>query len=175
MKRLIAFLVVAALVITVYSGCKKPETFPIIPAIEFKSIGSYKNISGKDSVTVITISFTDGDGDIGYAPAGNGPVFDDTSSAYYYNFIVHFYEKKNGVWVRDTVFDRPPFSGFSGRLPNLTPRGENKALKGDISMDQYISFYPVQNDTIKYEVYIYDRALHKSNTVMTSEIVITTF
>ena len=175
MKNFILKLLAVLLASVLFTDCKKPKTYPAIPTIEFKSLVSQRSISGKDSVSIITISFTDGDGDIGYHSTGNGALFDDTASAYYNDFIVSFFQKKNGVWVEDSLLEHYPYPGFSGRLPYLTPDGDNKALQGDVSMNQYIQFFPVQNDTIRYEVYIYDRALHKSNTITTSELVISTY
>jgi len=175
MKRFILKFLLLALIATVYFGCKKSETFSDVPAIEFRALTSAKDASGKDTTTIITISFTDGDGDIGYFSGGNGSIFDSTWSTYYNDFVVTFFEKQNGIWVKDTVHVPPTYPGYSARLPYLTPKGNNKALKGEISMTQYVKYgilYRTQNDTIRYEVFIYDRSLNKSNTITTSEIVI---
>ncbi len=147
-------------------GCKKADEFPVEPVITFKSLSTTKNANGFDTKAHVTISFTDGDGDIGYFPSGNGSPFDDTTSQYYYNFIVKFFQKNNGVWVFDST-------NLSGRMPFLTPSGSNKALKGDITMDLFLPF-PEANDTVKYNIFIYDRALHQSNTIESTELIINT-
>ncbi|MEO0311004.1 MAG: hypothetical protein RIQ89_661 [Bacteroidota bacterium] len=151
-----------------FTGCKKPEEYPIIPEISFKNISVQLQSNGKISLAAITISFTDGDGDLGYKQAGlNDPIFDDTASTYYYNFIIRMEELINGVWVNNNA-------NLSGRMPYLTPEGKNKNLKGDITMN-VISFPPsVVNKTIRYRIFIYDRALHQSNTVYTDAIIINT-
>ena len=75
----------------VFSGlllyaCRKPEEYPVIPAIEYKSLYLSKDDQGYDQSVFVTISFTDGDGDIGYYPRETGkndPIFDDPTSPYY--------------------------------------------------------------------------------------------
>jgi len=155
-----------AVLILLIAACRKPDTYPDTPVITFKSISTTKSSAGYDVSSHVVISFTDGDGDIGYNSFGNGAIYDDTLSPYYSNFVVKVFQKKNGVWTADTI-------KLPGRIPYLTPEGNNKALKGDIAMDLPLPF-GVVNDTMRYDIFIYDRALHQSNTVTTSEIIITT-
>jgi hypothetical protein len=159
-KLLAAFLVIVA------AGCKKPELYPSIPEIKFKSVTTTKDASGFDTQGRLVISFTDGDGDIGYHSEGNGSPYDDPTSIYYNNFIVKQFSKVIGVWTVDTI-------DHSGRIPWLTPDGSNKALKGDIALDIFLPKHKIK-DTLHYEVFIYDRALNQSNTVTTSDIIVTT-
>jgi len=154
------------LVLAIISGCKKTNEYPLIPSITFKSLTTTQDASGYDLGSHVIVTFTDGDGDIGYHNSGNGYPYDDTSSIYYYNFVVKLQQKKVGIWNTDTF-------KLSGRIPYLTPEGNNKALKGDIGMDIPLIKH-VTNDTMRYEIFIYDRALHKSNVITTDEIVITT-
>jgi hypothetical protein len=62
---------------------------------------------------------------------------------------------------------------LGGRLPYLTPIGKNKALKGEISCAVDVPLHANQ-DTFRLDIFIYDRALHQSNFVTTSEIVLST-
>jgi len=50
-------------------SCKKPETYPIVPHIEFVSFIKIINDQNQniDNKGVLKISFTDGDGDLGLA------------------------------------------------------------------------------------------------------------
>lgn len=164
-------LLIAAIVLIIYS-CKKAEQFSPIPAISFKSLILQKNSNGFDVNAHVTISFTDGDGDIGYRQLGeNGSPYDDPNSPYYYNFIVQMYLLHSGNWSavgNDTL--------LSGRMPYLTPEGSNKALKGDIEMDVVLPVdtigTPFLIDTLRYDIFIYDRALHKSNTITTPQFIV---
>ncbi|MCC7233347.1 MAG: hypothetical protein IT242_10405 [Bacteroidia bacterium] len=162
------FLPLLAVVILTVS-CKKPDEYPIIPAIDFKNIYSVRDNQGYDENVYVTIGFTDGDGDIGYHTVESGlndPIFDDPASPYYNDYIVTTYKLNNGTWsVLDTF--------LRARLPFLTPDGPNKSLKGEIVREFPVPLALV-NDTLRYEIFLYDRALHKSNVVTTSGIVLTT-
>lgn len=154
--------------ITFYS-CEKPDEYPLVPAIEFVSMYTTKNAQGYDDKLFVTISFTDGDGDIGYHTRESGlndPVFDDPASPYYNNFIVKTLILRNGIW---NSIDTP----VSARIPYLTPEGPNKALKGKIERELNVPL-PLELDTLRYEIFIYDRSLNKSNTIITPEILLNT-
>lgn len=147
------------------SSCKKPDEFPIEPIITFKDIYSSQNAQGFDENITINLSFTDGDGDVGYKDIGqNDAIFDDPTSEYYRNYQATLFQLVNGAWV-----ERPSITGFGGRLPYLTPTVKNKSLKGDISCDIFLSSLAVE-DTFRFDVFIYDRSFHKSNIVSTAAI-----
>ncbi|TAH44305.1 MAG: hypothetical protein EYC69_00445 [Bacteroidetes bacterium] len=152
-----------------FNGCKKPDEFPLVPFIEFKSIYSEKDAQGFDQKVFVTVSFTDGDGDIGYHSRESGrndAIFDDPSSPYFNNFIVKTFILKNGSW---NSIDTP----VSARIPYLTPEGPNKALRGEISREFALPVALVQ-DTLRYDIFIYDRSLNQSNTITTSTIILNT-
>ncbi|MBP6428386.1 MAG: hypothetical protein KA430_12425 [Bacteroidia bacterium] len=155
-----------------FSACKKPLEYPIIPSIDFKKIEGVKDVNGRDQYLLVTIGFTDGDGDIGYYTPESGlndPIFDvpaDATNPYYTNFKVKTYHLINNVWTIDTV-------DISARIPYLTPDGSNKALKGEIERELPLNVGLV-NDTFYYEIFIYDRGLHASNTIKTSNIIVNT-
>ena len=55
------------------------------------------------------------------------------------------------------------------RIPYIEPReGQNKILSGEIKID--FEYPTIKYDTIMYDFYITDRALHKSNVESTSDI-----
>ena len=92
--------------------------------------------------------------------------FDDPSSPYYNNYIVKTWLRRDGEWILDTT-------NVDARLPYMTPEGAIKALKGDIQRE--LTLPPALTlDTLKYDIFIWDRALHQSNTVTTPEIVVST-
>jgi len=149
---------IVLLLMVIPFSCKKGNEYPIIPEIKFKSLSTLKDLQGKDVHATLTISFTDGDGDIG-ADDGNN------------NFIVAYYIKQNNIWTLDASYD------YSGRINVVTSTEKNRALRGDISydFDQAVLPQGAVNDTIRFNVYIFDRAQHQSNTVTTSEIVLNTY
>jgi len=152
-----------------FSACKKPEQFPDEPVITFKNIYTTKNAQGYDTKITVILGFTDGDGDVGYRdPGQNDAIFDDPTSQYYKNYQASFFRFTNGAWEPENSIISP-----GGRLPYLTPIGKNKTLKGDISCDFFVPPNAVE-DTFRLDIFIYDRALHKSNIVSTPQVVITT-
>lgn len=155
LKSFFAFVVFPAVAISFMISCTDEDTYPVTPEISFKSLEKFQKVSQTDSI-VLTFSFTDGDGDLG------ANIYDTLSRDIY----VKFYELKNGVYV---LF-ADPFGAFNYRMPYLEPRGNNKSLKGDVRINvDYNILQP--NDTVKYELYIKDRAGHTSNTIQSTSII----
>jgi hypothetical protein len=152
-------------------SCKKEVTYPIIPHIDLISFEKIADSSGIDQQGIIGLSFTDGDGDIGLTSTQN-------TGNYLYDLFIKYFEKKNGKFEEiilttpNQVTGKPDTLTFNGRIPNLTPQGNNKAIKGEIYDTLYINNPASTYDTIRYEIYIEDRALHKSNVVTTPDIII---
>ncbi|OFX27834.1 MAG: hypothetical protein A2033_17475 [Bacteroidetes bacterium GWA2_31_9] len=155
------------LFIAIYS-CKKPEQYSEIPEISFKDIrieNTYDTLDNHIKRVYLTFYVIDGDGDIGLDTSEHYPPY-DTSSVYYHNLFIDEFEKINGIYepIDLTV---PLYY----RIPNIVQKGKNKTLKADIIIKLDYTL-PSLYDTIKYDFFIYDRALHKSNTVSTSDIIL---
>lgn len=142
-----------------FSSCQKTEKYPDIPQIEFVGITKIINPNNIVEKVVLKISFTDGDGDIGLTQ-------NDTLPPYDYNFFIKYFEKQNGEFV-EIIFEH--FS-FNARIPILTPEGRNKSIKGEIQDTIIINTMSVY-DTIRFETYIVDRALHESNVITTPDVI----
>jgi hypothetical protein len=155
----ISFFLLVSL-ITCMSGCIKEEQYPPRPQIEFGSFSTVRDVSGKDSLGVITISYTDGDGNIGLYSW-------DTVEPYKYNFYLKFMQYVNNELVEVKPVDSTVT--FNARIPILTPKGRNKNIKGDISMylELYFARQILQSDTVAFEIYIKDRTLLESNVIET--------
>ena len=162
----VLFMLIFAACSVILFSCMKKESYSVVPEINF---AGYYNVFDSTKVAkkgVLTISFQDGDGDIGLNSWDLNPPF-DSSSVYFYNYYIDLYEKKNGVFVKDTTLTTP----LRYRIPDLTPDDPNKAIKGIIVDTLPLNPKPVY-DTIQFSMFIYDRALHKSNVVFTPEIVV---
>jgi hypothetical protein len=158
-------LLLLAIALTGLTSCIKEEQYPIEPVIRFERFATLQNIYNHDSLGLLTISYTDGDGDIG--------LYDtDTAEPYRYNYFLKFKYMKNGELLELTPADTA--LGFNARIPILTPAGKNKNIKGEISMELelYYAWPALESDTISFEVYIRDRALHSSNIVQTPLFII---
>ncbi len=152
--------------IIMVAGCKKSSDLPDVPIITFKEFRQYQYANGKDSIGVMVFDFTDGDGDLGYREKDTLPPF-DKKGQYYYNFRVKYFERQKGIFKEIKL----PFD-INARIPYLTPEGKNKVLSGNIAMSFFINNPFSTYDTIRFEAYIYDRALNKSNVIQTRDIIV---
>lgn len=150
------------------SSCLKPEEFPDEPKIEFISFEAQGDSSG-----IFVISFTDGNGDIGLDIQDTLTPF-DPDSYYYYNMYFDYYEIVDGDTVRGTSdpnnFPTADPISLAFRVENITPIGQNKALKGEIKTTlepRYYHFGATSNDSILYKIVLIDRALNVSNELVT--------
>ncbi|MBU0489500.1 MAG: hypothetical protein KKA07_02670 [Bacteroidetes bacterium] len=147
-------------------SCLDKEEYPDIPAIEYKSFRMIADTGGIDQMGVLTVFFTDGDGDVGLAEGDTFPPYNKEGDDYY-NCYIGYYEKQNGVVKRIEL----PFEN-NYRIPVLSPLGHNKTLKGDIDITLFVNNPMSIYDTILFDVMIVDRSLNQSNTVMTQELVV---
>lgn len=147
------------------TGCIKEEQYPIEPRIEFESFATARDITGKDSLGAITISYTDGDGNIGLYSW-------DTVEPKKYNFYLKFMEYVNNKLVEVKPVDTNVT--FNSRIPILTPKGRNKNIKGEITMylELYFARQILKSDTVAFEIYIKDRDLNESNVIETPLFII---
>lgn len=137
-------------------GCTKPPEYPDEPVIEFKSFTEniLNQSSGNDETTFMTISFTDGDGDIGA----------DTTL----NF--HIVDTRDG-------FAPPAYI-----IPSIPEQGTGNGISGEITVRLFSTccippdVNPCQPsvempmDTVIYEIYIEDRSGKRSNTILTDPL-----
>ena len=170
--RVIPTLVIILFLLLILSyGCRKYDHYPIVPHIELNSFQKFADTLGVDQIGVIGLSFTDGDGDIGLTEAQNTGV-------YQFDLFIKYFEKQKGVFKEVILTTPNPLTGkpdtlwFNGRIPYITPVGKVKAISGQITDTLFINNFVSPYDTIKYQIYIQDRALNKSNVVETPEIVI---
>jgi hypothetical protein len=149
-------LCITLVIVTLFS-CRKEEVYPVQPSLTFKEMIKHTNDQGLDDSLTITVTFTDGDGDIGLQEGESDPPF---------NLFFQSYEKLDGVFK--------PSVELNYRVPFLVPEGRHKSLRGDISVN--VSSLPsnVINDTLYYSIYLTDRAGNKSNVVSSPEVIITT-
>lgn len=136
-------------------SCKDIKSYPDVPEVKFKEF-RYED-------TTLVISFIDGDGDFGIPAGYMDPPF-DTGGAYYFNVFFTFEQKVDTGYVRVPMAD---YSYWNLRVEDVPqPQGQNKTMFGDIELmlvpilgSRYV--YP---DTFRFTFYLYDFALHRSNT-----------
>jgi hypothetical protein len=169
------FLVLGLLVtlVLLLTKCSPSTDFDTEPTITFKN---YEKL-GNDSAIRIKIGYKDGDGNLGLRESQTDPPF-DTGNRFYHNMFVRYYEKYNGEFHLTT---RGPFKQdtivYPYRFPYITPDSRNKAIEGTI--ETTISGIQITSPSfpertydgqIRFEIFIVDRDLNRSNVVSTPPI-----
>jgi hypothetical protein len=143
--------------LALYSACVKKKTYSTEPEIAFKSFYPFPGDSAD-----FTITFSDGDGDI-------GKVQEDSTKnlfmTYYYKDtitqkFVGLYNSFLNDTVRFTYTIRKPKDQYAG-----------KPISGEISVKINEYRHDPKFKNLKYVVYIVDNANHKSNVITTPELI----
>lgn len=163
MSRLLRIILPMILVLLLAGGCLKQESYPDTPALSFNNFTLVFDTTTFAREAILSVDFTDGDGNIGLSPWDTLFPY-NRDGDYYFNFVISYFEKRNGVYY--AVDLNPP---FSGRLPLLSPDYPDKPIKGIITDTLPMNPLPLF-DTIKLEVFLYDRTLKKSNVVVIPDI-----
>lgn len=110
---------------------------------------------------IVNIKYQDGDGDLGLANADTSASSD--------NYIMNVYAKVNGVFYPLTF--NP---SFNGKFPKLTTDNSVGPIDGILSRGLFMEYSApiVKNDTLMFEITIFDRAKNESNTIRTPSVVV---
>jgi hypothetical protein len=164
--RSLSYLFILILITIFLKSCGKIEKLPPEPHIEFKSFEIFDTIDilGNNAKGGrLKFHFEDGDGDLGLNAPNSGQA--DTS-----NLFLSLYRIKKGIAF--PAAENDPLKPYNYRIPQMDRLGQNKILKGNISVTLLYLFYSV-SDTIKYDFFIKDRSRNLSNTDSTCQIVLT--
>ena len=149
----------------IISSCEKPKIHTDIPVLSFKSIritDSTDVLGNEEKKIILTILIEDGDGDIGLPETDTLPGFSQYDNK---NLFINLYQKIDGEFQKVELV-----LPHNYRTPYLEPQGQFELLRADIEVSIGYSNLFFDYDTIKYDFYIYDRALNKSNIAETPEI-----
>jgi hypothetical protein len=153
------FVIISILILTGLSSCFKPDVFPPEPHIEFTEFVFIDTVDVLDNPVLngtLKFYFVDGDGDIGF----------DTTSPRKNTIFIQKYAIRNGEEV--LVDLQVPLHFYVPVFVNSDP---DKALQGDMYVNDLNEIIPFSDDTIMYEFYIVDRAGNKSNVETTGYLV----
>ena len=154
-----ALILTSLCIVGLLIGCTRPPDYPDEPIIEFLQFSKNPISQGtfNEDTTFLTVSFKDGDGDIG----------SDTSL----NF--HIIDTRDGFTV-------PAFI-----IPPVPEQGTGNGISGEITVRLFTTCCippavedacdnddPTIRDEVIYEVYIEDRAGNKSNTILTEPLIL---
>ena len=166
------------LVLTIFalSACQKKMEYPIEPKISYEGMGYMMNAdSTLTGEVVVSIGYTDGDGDLGLDDADTLYPF-GSNDPHYYNLIIDYLK-----WDGSTFVETPLLSwnqqsqsfdtvSFNARFKRLVFNDEEAAISGTIDYTMMVYNPLSPNDTIKFKIKILDRALHDSNVIETDAI-----
>lgn len=151
----------------IWVSCKKPVKYSEIPDIKFLSIpikDTIDKLQNPVKRATLTYYLIDGNGDIGYKDGDTLPPY-DTSSIHYNNLFIEMYELKDGIYsLVDLALP------FNFRTSYIEPIGQNKTIKCTIYADIDV-LSPPNWDSVRFDFYMYDRALNKSNIETTGLVV----
>ncbi len=163
------------------TGCFSEPDYPVVPQIEFVSLENMqsKERANVDSV-VITLSFQDGDGDLGLTSTDTLPPFsernsDGTINRFRHNFFIDLERLNENGEFELVPFPSPDFT-LNSKFPVLNTLAKPTALEGDLKFFINVihgGFSPVQKgNVLRYKISIADRKLNESNVIVTSTMTI---
>ena len=131
-----------------FAACITPQEFPPEPFLDNAQVSDTLITAGLDSL-VVSFDFQDGDGDLG--------------------------NKKNDTLFNIFLVDNRTGFEYPYQMPVLGKR--DQAIKGTVwvTIDAFnVNCRPFNDgrDTFRYQIYVIDRAGHKSNIIFTPEVIL---
>ena len=168
--------IVLSFALALLTACQKHPEYPIEPVISYHGLSYLMDAdSTLTGEVILSIGYTDGDGDLG---------LDDSDSIYpfgnqdphYYNLLIDYLK-----WDGEQYVETPLLSwnqqvqaydtiSFNARFKRLVFYDEVKAISGTIEYKMLLLNPLSPTDTVKLRVHVIDRALHESNTIETEAI-----
>lgn len=160
---LLIFLTFAAI-----TACDDEEDLPDVPVIN--------SIDYIESEKELVINFTDGDGNFGLPSEIIDPPFqawedslNGVINRYHNNLWLEVYVRSQGTYQ---LLETAKSHGFDFRIPELTPKGQNKQLRVTATYDlmpdlnDFLGLNVLDaGDTLRFNVILVDRDLNESNMV----------
>lgn len=173
MKRTILFFILALFAL---AACQEKVEYPIEPKINYEGLAYLMNAdSTLTGEVVLSIGYTDGDGDLGLDDADTLPPF-GPHDPYYYNLIIDYLKWDGSFFVETPLLSwnqqTQTFDtiSFNARFKRLVFHDDPTPISGTIDYTMTV-FNPLSpDDTVKFRAHIIDRALHESNTIETDMI-----
>lgn len=167
-------------------ACESAPPYGVEPVIEFKSIKAERQTGNGTAANLVTITikYKDGDGDLGLSAADRlNPPFKDTTPSggneYYNNYhITMYWATPTGNFQAYPVTQSLNYNGTFDRL--LAEDAKPQPIRGEINYTPggRKASLPILDpefapgNRLKFDIYIYDRALNKSNVITTDEVVL---
>jgi len=170
--RTLRYLSMFLLVGSALTSCLKIESLSPVPHIEFTSFTVFDTtdiLNNAYKAGRLKFYFEDGDGDLGIKTAESAES-DEVSVVDTTNLFFTMFRKVGDSMIEVTDKD-DLMKPVSCRIPYMERNGQNKILKGTVSVTFLYTFYePSDSSIIRYDFYIKDRSDNYSDTVSTCEI-----
>lgn len=153
----------------IFCSCVKSKEFPDIPYLEYRELQFSGKINNSgDTIPILNVKFyfQDGDGDIGSSDVANSQ-----------NLYFALYHK-----ISDTVY-APVYAldkegkaypvEYAYKLKAIEPINSNGALHGTMTweMEDFAGIeYEYPEDTVRFNIWLFDRSGNKSNVICTESI-----
>jgi len=145
----------------IMAGCEPPVSLPPEPRL------TEVELTTEGDIGQLSIGFEDGDGNFGLDQTDTTDAFCPTCP-FHHNVFCRYEELRDGQWtpiLLDPAIGQVP---FFYRAPRIEPTGQNKALRGTITVELAPRFYLTSAwDTVRFAVHIVDRDLQSSDTLRT--------
>lgn len=152
------------LAVVLLLGCEPPVSLP--PEPHLTSI----DLTTEGDIGMLVLGFEDGDGNFGLSPADTVDAFCPVCP-FHHNIFCEYEELRDGVW---TPISLDPDLGqvpFYYRAPRIEPSGQNKALRGTITVELAPRYFLTSEwDSLRFAVHIVDRDLQSSDTLRTATV-----
>ena len=169
-------LVIFVFTLLALASCQEMMEYPIEPKITNEGLAYVMNAdSTLTGEVILSIGYTDGDGDLGLDDADTVYPF-GPNDPHYYNLIIDYLKWDGSSFVETPLLSWNQLTqsydtiSFNARFKRLVFNDEEKPISGTIDYMMTL-FNPLSpNDTVKLRARIIDRALHESNAIETEII-----
>ena len=173
MKKTLSIFILALFAL---AACQKKLVYPIEPAITYEGLAYVMDAdSTLTGEVVLSIGYTDGDGDLGLDDADTLYPF-GPNDPHYYNLIFDYLKWDGSAFIETQLQNWNPQTqsyedaSFNARFKRLVFNDEESSISGTIDYKMMVYNPLSPNDSIKFRIHLIDRALHESNTVETDII-----
>jgi len=152
-RKCLAYLVFMASLLLLIWGCEDNVSYPDTPHISFHSFTVAPSPEPTAlAIGTLIITFEDGNADIGFADT----TLTDTSNLF---ITTHYLQNERYLAKADPL-------GY--RVPEIPRSSYKPYAKGEIELT--VPFITLPEDSIKFSIYLYDRAGNRSNILTTPAV-----